>query len=146
MNSDGFRAGFRRLPTGSRRVAPWPILVRSREDAVPENDVCEAVVASLEREHARIGELLRELGGDRRWSDRLTGVADGACLPVHACLIETCVDDIARIVASMKDRTCCPSAPREGSRRGQAASHECFRAVGDPRESHPRSAEPALSS
>ena len=70
---------------------------------MPENEACEDVVAALRRQLDRIGELLHEMGDGRWWPDDPAGDEDAATVLVHAHRIEQSVEEIARIVAAMKD-------------------------------------------
>jgi hypothetical protein len=70
---------------------------------MPENEACEGVVAALKREHARLSGLLRELGDGRWWPNDHAGDQDAATVLHHAHRIEESLQEIARIVAAMKD-------------------------------------------
>lgn len=66
---------------------------------MPENKVCEGAVAALRRQFDRIGEL----GDGRWWPDDHAGDEDAATVLLHTHRIEESVQEIARIVAAMKD-------------------------------------------
>ena len=70
---------------------------------MPNNEACEDVVAALRRQFDRTGELLREMGDGRWWPDDHAGDKDAAAVLLHAHRIEGSVQEIARIVAAMKD-------------------------------------------
>lgn len=70
---------------------------------MPENHQCEGVLAALQRQHQRLGELLRELDDGRWWPDDLAGSEDAAEALAHAHAIEKHVGEVARIIATMKE-------------------------------------------
>jgi hypothetical protein len=70
---------------------------------MPENEACEGAVAALRRQFDRIGELLREMGDGRWWPDDHAGDEDAATVLLHTHHIEESGQEIARIVAAMKD-------------------------------------------
>jgi hypothetical protein len=70
---------------------------------MPENEACEGAVAAVRRQFDRIGELLREMEDGRWWPDDRAGSEDATKVLLHTHRIEESVQEIARIVAAMKD-------------------------------------------
>ncbi|GJE13258.1 hypothetical protein [Methylobacterium longum] len=70
---------------------------------MPENDPCEGVVIALKQQFDRIGQLLHELDDGRWWPDDRAGNEDADTVLLHTRRIEESLQEIARIVAAMKD-------------------------------------------